>query len=100
VAPRINEALALVQMGELNAGEAILSALALGPLSAMERTMVCLGRFEVHARRGRVEAAMQMYRAIEGRFLMSVQSRWLEAEYHRLRTVQEADLGQPRVRTP
>lgn len=97
---RINEALALVQLGELNAGEAMLSALELAGLGAMERTMVCLGRFEVHARRGRVAEAMQMYRAIEGRFLMSVQSRWLEAEYHRLRTGQETAHDQPRFRTP
>lgn len=97
---QINEALALVQLGELNAAEAMLSALELAGLSAMERTMVCLGRFEVHARRGRVAEAMQMYRAIEGRFLMPVQSRWLETEYHRLRTVQDANRDQPRFRTP
>lgn len=97
---QINEALALVQSGELNEAEAMLSALELIGLSAMERTMVCLGRFEVHARRGRVTEAMQMYRAIEGRFLMPVQSRWLEAEYHRLRAVEEADRGSPRFRTP
>lgn len=97
---RINEALALVQLGELNAGEAMLSALELAGLDAMERTMVCLGRFEVHARRGRVAEAMQVYRAIEGRFLMLVQTRWLESEYHRLKPGQETNQDRPRFRTP
>jgi len=97
---RIQEALAWVQLGELDIAEARLEALPLERLAGLERTMVCLGRFEVHARRGRVTEAIEVYREIEGRFLMPVQLRWLEKEYHRLVGLRRQPTEGSRVQAP
>jgi hypothetical protein len=53
-------------------------------LGRIQRTMVCLAGFEMHARAGRVEAAIAEYRQIEGKYLMPAQVRWLEQEFLRL----------------
>lgn len=97
---RIQEALAWVQLGELDVAEARLEGLRRERAEGLERTMICLGRFEVHARCGRVTEAIEVYREIDGRFLMPVQVRWLEGEYHRLVRLQRHPVEGSRVQTP
>ena len=96
---RIQEALAWVQLGDLDIAEARLEGLRRERVEGLERTMICLGRFEVHARRGWVTEAIEVYREIDGRFLMPVQLRWLEDEYHRLVRLQRQPVEGSRVQT-
>lgn len=96
---RIQEALAWVQLGNLEMAEAQLRALPREGSRGFERTMICLGLFEVHARRRRVMEAIDVYREIEGRFLVPVQLRWLEGEYHRIVGLQRQPLGESGVET-
>lgn len=81
---RALEVIALGRDGRTNESEARWSDLKRAPLERIHRTMVCLAGFEMHARAGRVEAAMEEYRQIEGKYLMSAQVRWLEQEFLRL----------------
>jgi hypothetical protein len=78
------EVIALGRSGRTNESEARWSDLNRAPMGRFQRTMVCLAGFEMHARAGRVEAAMDEYRQIEGKYLMSAQVRWLEQEFLRL----------------
>jgi len=81
---RALEVMALGREGRTNESEARWSDLKRAPLGRIQRTMVCLAGFEMHARAGRVEAAMEEYRHIEGKYLMPAQVRWLEQEFLRL----------------
>lgn len=81
---RALEVIALGRDGRVTESEARLSDLKRGAFGRIQRTMVCLAGFEMHARAGRVEAAMEEYRQIEGKYLMPVQVRWLEQEFLRL----------------
>ena len=81
---RALEVIALGRNGRTNESEARLSDLNRAPMGRFQRTMVCLAGFEMHARAGRVEAAMEDYRQIEGKYLMPAQVRWLEQEFLRL----------------
>lgn len=81
---RALEVMALGRGGRTNESEARWSDLNRAPLGRIQRTMVCLAGFEMHARAGRVEAAIAEYRQIEGKYLMPAQVRWLEQEFLRL----------------
>ncbi len=81
---RALEVIALGRDGRANESEARWSDLKRAPLGRIQRTMVCLAGFEMHSRAGRVEEAMEEYRQIEGKHLMSAQVRWLEQEFLRL----------------
>ncbi len=81
---QILEVIALGRSGRTNESEARWSDLNRAATGRFQRTMVCLAGFEMHARAGRVEAAMEEYRQIEGKYLMSAQVRWLEQEFLRL----------------
>ncbi len=99
-AGRVNEALALVQLGDWERAGPALGALELEGLTGLERTMVCLGRFEMHARAGRVEEALEAYRGMDAGHLLPVQLRWLETQYAALmRPTQEVGT-RDRVQTP
>jgi len=84
------EVIALGRSGRTNESEARWSDLNRAPMGRFQRTMVCLAGFEMHARAGRVEAAVEEYRQIEGKYLMSAQVRWLEQEFLRLGGRQKA----------
>lgn len=81
---RVYEAVGLLRQGRTNETRVRLSGLGLEARDAKERTMVCLGEFEMHARAGWVEAALEVYRRIEGENLTALQHRWLEHEYGKL----------------
>jgi hypothetical protein len=81
---RALEVIALGRAGRTNESMARWSELKREPMRQIHRTMVCLAGFEMHALAGRVEAAMEEYRQIEGKYLMPSQVRWLEQEFLRL----------------
>jgi hypothetical protein len=99
-AGRVNEALALVQMGEWEEAGRGMGMLELEGLSGIERTMVCLGRFEMHARTGQVAEALEAYRGMDARHLLPVQLRWLEKEYAALMRPAGEGGSRDRIQTP
>lgn len=79
---RANRALALIQLGRDEEGAAMLSGLeAAAAGDPWIRTMICLGRFEMHSRAGDGKAATSEYLKIDSRQLLPPQVMWLERRF-------------------
>ncbi len=78
-------ALALIQLGRDTEALALLAKLETsGPSDPWTRTMIYLGRFEVHARAGDVKAARAEYDRIDSRQLLPPQVIWLEKRFEEI----------------
>ncbi len=99
-AGRVNEALALVQLGNWAEAARALEALELEGLTGIERTMVCLGRFDMHAGTGQVTEALEAYKGMDAGHLLPVQLRWLERQYAGLMRPEKEGGTRDRIQTP
>jgi hypothetical protein len=62
--------------------------------------MVCLGRFEMHARTGQVTEALKAYRGMDAGHLLPVQLRWLVTQYAGLMFPVKEGGTRDRIQTP
>ncbi len=98
---RATRAMALIQIGRDDEGLALLAGLE----TAMRRdpwirTMVYLGRFEVHSRRGDARAALEDYGGVDSRQLLPPQVMWLEKQFEGINGVFGPESGRNPAKRP